>query len=85
VRRRKTRAETWPTIIRGYAMRGTRQALIVEGAVWALLVAVGIYTTAKVGWPWWWSAAFVTVLSGTNALRVVVEGRAAKAQEEDPE
>jgi hypothetical protein len=75
VRRKRTRAESWPSIIAKYTTRGTKQALIVEGIVWALLCVIGVYTTAKVGWPWWWSVSFVTLLSGINAMRVVLEGR----------
>lgn len=79
VRRKRTRAESWPSIVSNYTTRGTKQALIVEGVVWVLLCVIGVYTTAKVGWPWWVSVSFVTVLSGINAIRVVLEGRSAEA------
>ncbi len=72
---RRTRAESWPKFLAKYAIRGTKQALIVEGAVWLVLCVFGTSTMLKADLPWWWAVGLVTVLSGTNALRVVFEGK----------
>lgn len=72
---RRTRAESWPKFLAKYAIRGTKQALIVEGSVWLILCIIGTYTMIKADLPWWWAVGLVTVLSGTNALRVVFEGK----------